>query len=837
MEAAPDSRSHYYLGVALLRTTGRGRRRFPCAAPRPLAPAPNPALALSLGTALLRSGDSEAAVAVLAEAAERHARAAPILLQLGYAHYTRLDGEAARAVLLRAREAAPDDPLAHFYLGLAEAALGSLAPAAAAFREAVRLDPAEPEARVALARTLSRLGRAAEARQQYREALEAAPGAPAALVGIGTLDLAAGDPEAATGAFRSALRRAPRHRQALYNLATALALLGREEEAAEVRRRFHEAAAAGDAPGDAPGRSLSRTAARRKPPARTADARGAPVVRGPRGNPRCRPRRNLHSRGRGLPLRGPHRRSGDPLPPRGRRERPALCGRDRRGRGAGPRLRRRRPARSLLRERRAAAGDPGGATAGNRLFRNRGGGAFTDRTREAGLLDPPGVFHYGMGGVAGDLDHDGDADLFLTHFGEERLFRNRGDGTFEEASGAAGASDPRWTTSAALFDPDRDGDLDIYAANYLDYALATHRDCVSPVRELLAYCHPQEYPGAADSFFENRGDGTFGAVPVPGSEDGKGLGVVVTDLGQDGAPEVQVANDTTPNFLFRTESGPAGVRFLEDGLASGVAYNEEGLPEAGMGTDFGDVDRDGRMDLIVTNFDFETNTLYRNLGGGLFLDATAAFGIGGESLTELGFGCDLADFDNDGWLDLAVTNGHILDNIAEIQSNLTFAQPGQIFRNEGGALRRSRPERGGLRPAPRGAGARHPRLRPRWRPRPRAGEQPGPAELLENLGGAEAGGSAGFVLGTEANRDGIGASLTVRGGGHAAQREERRAGCPATSASTIRCSGSASARRRTRGRSRSGGPRGGAERRCVLKEGRGRIGGERLGAPEPGRAR
>ena len=489
-------------------------------------------------------------------------------------------------------------------------------------------------------------------------------------------------------------------------------------------------------------------------------------------------------------------------------------------------------------------GDPGGATAGNRLFRNRGGGAFTDRTREAGLLDPPGVFHYGMGGVAGDLDHDGDADLFLTHFGEERLFRNRGDGTFEEASGAAGASDPRWTTSAALFDPDRDGDLDIYAANYLDYALATHRDCVSPVRELLAYCHPQEYPGAADSFFENRGDGTFGAVPVPGSEDGKGLGVVVTDLGQDGAPEVQVANDTTPNFLFRTESGSAGVRFLEDGLASGVAYNEEGLPEAGMGTDFGDVDRDGRMDLIVTNFDFETNTLYRNLGGGLFLDATAAFGIGGESLTELGFGCDLADFDNDGWLDLAVTNGHILDNIAEIQSNLTFAQPGQIFRNEGGALRRSRPSEGDFA-------------------RPRVGRglatldydrdgdidlalanNRGPAELLENLGGAEAGRSAGFVLvGTEANRDGIGASLTVRGGGHA-QREERRAGsgylgqhdpvlwfglgaAADTGEITLRW------------------PSGREERLPplpagwvhVLKEGRGRIGGERLGAPEPGRAR
>ena len=421
-------------------------------------------------------------------------------------------------------------------------------------------------------------------------------------------------------------------------------------------------------------------------------------------------------------------------------------------------------------------GDRGGGTVGNRLFRNRGDGTFRDRTEEAGLLDAPDELRYGMGAVAGDLDGDGDPDLLVTHFGEERLFRNQGDGTFREVPGAGGASDARWTTSAALFDPDGDGDLDVYAANYLDYALERHRDCVSPVKEVLAYCHPQEYPGTADSFFENLGDGTFRAVPVPGSEEGKGLGVVITDLGDDGAPDVHVANDTTPNFLFRTESGPEGVRFVEDGLASGVAYNEEGLPEAGMGNDWGDVDRDGRMDLVVTNFDFETNTLYRNLGGGLFLDATAAFGIGSESLTELAFGCDLADFDNDGWLDLVVANGHILDNIAEIQSNLRFAQPGQVFRNDHGVLRRSRASEGDFA-------------------RPRVGRalasldydldgdldlvlanNRGPAELLENRGGDQSGRSVGFLLvGTSGNREGIGALLSLASG-DLVQREERRAG-------------------------------------------------------------
>ena len=421
-------------------------------------------------------------------------------------------------------------------------------------------------------------------------------------------------------------------------------------------------------------------------------------------------------------------------------------------------------------------GDPGGATVGNRLFRNRGDGTFRDRTAEAGLLDEPGALHYGMGGVAGDLDGDGDPDLLLTHFGEERLFRNLGDGTFREVPGAGGASDPRWTTSAALFDPDGDGDLDIYAANYLDYAIERHRDCVSPVKEVLAYCHPQEYPGVPDSFFENLGDGTFRAAVVPGSEDGKGLGVVISDIGGDGAPDVHVANDTTPNFLFRAESTPDGVRFVEEGLASGVAYNEEGLPEAGMGNDWGDVDRDGRPDLIVTNFDFETNTLYHNLGSGLFLDATAAFGIGSESLTELAFGCDLVDLDNDGWLDLVVTNGHILDNIAEIQSNLRFAQPGQVFRNERGRFRRSPENEGDFA-------------------RPRVGRglatldydldgdldlvlanNRGPAELLENRGGAEAGRAVGFLLvGTTGNREGIGALLTLESG-DLVQREERRAG-------------------------------------------------------------
>ena len=259
--AAPDSRSHYYLGVALLQDGQSEEAVDALRRAEALAETPNPALALSLGTALLRSGEAGAAVLVLEEGAKHFPRAAPILIQLGYTHYTRLDGVSARAVLRRARAVAPNNAQAPFYLGLAEAALGALEPAAEAFAKAVILDPRNVEARVALGRTLAQLGRPEQAREAYRAALAEAPGLPAALVGLGRLELEEGRPEGAVASFEAALTADPGHRQALYNLAAALSLLGRTEEAAAVRRRFAEAAAAGEEPG----RSLSRTRSRARP--------------------------------------------------------------------------------------------------------------------------------------------------------------------------------------------------------------------------------------------------------------------------------------------------------------------------------------------------------------------------------------------------------------------------------------------------------------------------------------------------------------------------------------------------------------------------------------------
>ena len=259
--AVPDSRSHYYLGVALLQDDRPDEAVASLRRAEALAETPNPALALSLGTALLRSGEAGQAVLVLDEGAKHFPRAAPILVQLGYAHYTRLEGELARAALRRARAVAPNNAQAPFYLGLAEAALGALEPAAEAFGKAVILDPRNFEAHVALGRTFSQLGRPEAAREAYRAALAEAPGLPSALVGLGRLELEEGRPEGAALSFEAALAADPGHRQALYNLAAALSLLGRTEEAAAVRRRFAEAAASGDDPG----RSLSRTRSKARP--------------------------------------------------------------------------------------------------------------------------------------------------------------------------------------------------------------------------------------------------------------------------------------------------------------------------------------------------------------------------------------------------------------------------------------------------------------------------------------------------------------------------------------------------------------------------------------------
>jgi hypothetical protein len=395
-----------------------------------------------------------------------------------------------------------------------------------------------------------------------------------------------------------------------------------------------------------------------------------------------------------------------------------------------------------------------GARRPNALYRNQGDGTFRDVTEAAGLAGEG----YGMGGSAADVDNDGDVDVLITAFGENQLFVNRGDGTFL----ARGMGEFMWSTSAAFFELDSDGFLDLYVARYLDFTFENHRECVSPTAGIAAYCHPQEYPGVPDLLYRNRGDGTFEDISSPSGvgalADGKGLGVVALDFDDDADSDLYVANDTTRNYLFRNDSG----RLTELGVESGVAYNEQGLAEAGMGVDAGDLDRDGRLEVVVTNFDFENNTLYRNLGGGFFFDATSAFGLGAASLTELGFGCDLLDLDNDGWLDLVVVNGHILDNIERIQSNLSFAEPGQVFRNEGGRFRDVTGESGPAIGRPRvGRGLASLDYDRDGDLDLAIASRGGSAELLRNDGG-NANGFVGLrLVGVASNRDGVGVRVSL----------------------------------------------------------------------------
>jgi hypothetical protein len=313
------------------------------------------------------------------------------------------------------------------------------------------------------------------------------------------------------------------------------------------------------------------------------------------------------------------------------------------------------------------------------LLRNLGG-RFEDVTVRAGV---GAEGHYGMGCVAGDADGDGDRDLFLGGYGRNLFFRNRGDGRFDEAAAEAGIAGGLWAASAAFFDPDADGDLDLYVANYVDYDIKAGLYCGENRPGYRTVCHPKNFDSQPDDYFRNRGDGRFDpGTRFAGIDDrtGKGLGVVAGDVDDDGDDDVYVANDDTPNFLWRNRGDGT---FDEVGEAAGVALSEDGIPQAGMGTDMADYDGDGRLDLFVTNLSEETNELYRNEGNGSFSNATFTSGLGPPSLLTLAFGTFFFDADHDGDLDLFVGNGHIIDNISLYSDSITFEEPPFLFRNRG----------------------------------------------------------------------------------------------------------------------------------------------------------
>ncbi len=317
------------------------------------------------------------------------------------------------------------------------------------------------------------------------------------------------------------------------------------------------------------------------------------------------------------------------------------------------------------------------------LYRNDGGGRFVDVTESSGIR----VAGYGMGATSADPDGDGDLDLYVTQFRDNQLFRNNGDGTFTDVTAAAGVGDPRWSMSAAFADVDRDGDLDLYVTNYIRYSIEDPVLCYNEIHDVGAFCHPELFEGLPDRFYANRGDGTFVDRTAEAGFSGawgKAMGVVVSDFDNDDWLDVYVANDTTPNSLFRNRRDGT---FEDVSLVSGTAFSDTGLPEAGMGVAAADVDEDGLVDIYVTNFALETNAFYRNLGNGVFVDVRTSAGVAPPSLVLLGFGTAFADFDLDSDLDLAIANGHILDNVElmEERADLTYRQRNQILENLGGA--------------------------------------------------------------------------------------------------------------------------------------------------------
>jgi len=321
---------------------------------------------------------------------------------------------------------------------------------------------------------------------------------------------------------------------------------------------------------------------------------------------------------------------------------------------------------------------------GNRLFRNTGKGRFVDVTDQAGVGDR----NYGSALAVGDIDNDGDTDLYVTNFGRNVLYINNGNGTFSDGTAASGTGTPFWSSSACFADINGDGLLDLYVANYLLYDSRVHKACSSSRKQTPSYCHPNKYDGAPDSLYLNRGGGRFedisraAGIAVRGRILSKGLGVLPTDFDSDGDIDFLVANDSVPNFLWRNLGGG---KFEDAALEAGVALNTTGSPEACMGVDGGDVNGDGLQDYFLTNFSEETDTLFFGEGDGFFDDNTLRSGLGKPTFDPLGFGTRLFDYDLDGDLDIYVTRGHILDNLETLHpgTRLRYAQPDHLFQNDG----------------------------------------------------------------------------------------------------------------------------------------------------------
>jgi hypothetical protein len=411
-----------------------------------------------------------------------------------------------------------------------------------------------------------------------------------------------------------------------------------------------------------------------------------------------------------------------------------------------------------------------GRPVGDALLRNNGDGTFTDVTAKAGIRGTT----RGMGLTVGDYDNDGRPDLYVTGYGAHQLWRNQGDGTFLDVTARAGLDPPpRWGTSAAFFDYDGDGRLDLFVASYLDFDPEGKFPC--DLIDERPFCSIDRFRGSSAALYRNDGHGAFANVTTragvsqPGA---KGMGVVAADFDDDGRIDVFQANDTSPNDLFRNRGDGT---FVNVALEAEVAYDPGGRALGAMGVDADDQDGDGLLDIFVANFTNQANQLFRSGVAGAFRDVAGALGLAAASLPMSGFGARFLDYDNDGRVDLLVSNGHPFAPVAKVWPGITYAERPQLFENTGGGYREVAAERGSALSRPyvgRGlATADYDNDGDTDVLLLCVGEPP---RLLRNDGGNRGNWIGVTLVGTASNRDGVGARVTVTAGGRS--RSKVRAG-------------------------------------------------------------